>query len=108
MTLTTGVHDRRKKKQPISPLRKSVCANLRKYRTMAGWSQKTAAQKLKMSQPSYCAIETGRDDIRLGTLEKMAEVYKTDVRAFLAPVAEEDIEPAEDSRKKIKKPKKRV
>jgi transcriptional regulator with XRE-family HTH domain len=77
-----------------------VCLNLKKFREMAGWSQKKVADMLGMAQPSYCAIEGGRDDIRLETLEKLADVFKTDVRALLAPV-EEDTEPK--SKRKTKK-----
>ena len=100
MTLKTGVHDRRKTRQPISRLRRCVCLNLKKFREMAGWSQKQVADLLGMAQPSYCAIEGGRDDIRLETLGKLADVFQTDVRALLAPVEEEA---AAKPKKKTKK-----
>jgi DNA-binding XRE family transcriptional regulator len=90
MTISSGYHDRSKRKKPISPLRKAVCFNLKKFRELAGWSQRYTAQLLRMAQPSYCAIETGRDDIRLETLEKLAEVFQTDVRAFLAPLPSDE------------------
>ena len=90
MTLSTGIHDRSKRRKPISPLRRAVCVNLKKFRELAGWSQKYVADLLGMAQPSYCAIETGRDDIRLETLEKLADVFATDVRAFLAPMPDQE------------------
>lgn len=73
MGLTTGKLDRRKsKKSKISEIHRRVCWNIEEIRQERGITQKQMAEKLKMAQPTYNAIERARCDILLGTLERVA------------------------------------
>lgn len=74
MGLDTGRLDRRTtKKSKISDVHRRVCWNIEEIRDQLGITQKQMAQKLKMAQPTYNAIERARCDMLLGTLERVAE-----------------------------------
>jgi DNA-binding XRE family transcriptional regulator len=85
MTIQTGKLDRRTKKSTkISELHRKVITNIRELRIEVGFSQAQMAAKLKMAQPTYCAIETARCDVMLGTLEKIAKVLGQPVQVLFA------------------------
>lgn len=50
-----------------------VYQNIRKIRTMLGYSQQFVAQELEMSQKHYSQIENGQVDISLSTFYLIAE-----------------------------------
>ncbi len=55
---------------------------LRDYRLKLGLKQEYVAQCLSVSQPVYSRIEAGSRDLRAYELEKLAELYKTQVDSF--------------------------
>lgn len=48
------------------------------YRLKHGWSQRELANKLGTSQSHVSKIESGREDLRLSTIQKLAEVFNID------------------------------
>ena len=73
MGIATGKLDRRtSKKNKVSDVHRRVCWNIEELRDQLGITQKQMAEKLKMKQPTYNAIERGRCDVLLGTLERVA------------------------------------
>jgi DNA-binding XRE family transcriptional regulator len=85
MTIQTGKLDRRTKKSTkISELHRKVIRNIRELRVEVGFTQSQMASKLKMAQPTYCAIETARCDVMLGTLERIAKILGQPVHVLFA------------------------
>lgn len=56
-------------------LHKVLCSNIRRARDCAGMTQQQVADRLGMKQPSYAAIESGRREPGLGTIERLASVF---------------------------------
>lgn len=52
---------------------------LRLLRATKGWTQEQVAEKLKMSPNGYGSIERGKTNVSLKRLNKIAEVYNTDL-----------------------------
>ena len=83
MTVRNGRLDRRtKKNDKISDLHKRVVQNIRELRMEIGLNTTQMAEKLKIAQPTYSAIETARCDIQLKTLEKISKALKQPVAVF--------------------------
>jgi transcriptional regulator with XRE-family HTH domain len=54
----------------------SIENQLRKLREAKGYSQEYMALQLEMSQNGYCKIENGRVDIKLKTLQRIADILQ--------------------------------
>jgi transcriptional regulator with XRE-family HTH domain len=99
MGLGTGKLDRRKtKKSKISEMHRRVCWNIEEIRQERGITQKQMAEKLKMAQPTYNAIERARCDVLLGTLERVAAALGQPIQMLFIR------EPVHKGEKPIKKP----
>lgn len=83
MTISTGRLDRRTKKDDtISPVHWRVIKNIQEIRNSLKLTQKDMAKILEVAQPTYCALETGRNDMMLKTLERIAKALKQPVQVF--------------------------
>lgn len=96
MGLDTGRFDRRtSKKTKISEMHRRVCWNIEEIRQERGITQKQMAEKLKMAQPTYNAIERARCDMLLGTLERVAEALGQPVQMlFIREPVYKGVKPA--------------
>lgn len=56
-----------------STLMRYVSSELKKMRETRGWSQRELAEKLKMSRQRVTMIESGKEEVRLGTLVEVAQ-----------------------------------
>lgn len=48
-----------------------------------GWSQRKLAEKLNTSQSHVSKIESGREDLRLSTIRKLASVFNVDEQEII-------------------------
>ncbi len=62
---------------------KAIGENIRKIRTMKGYSQDYVASKLKMSQNNYSRIELDQNKLNLDQLYEIAEVLDVDITDIL-------------------------
>lgn len=84
MTVSSGRLDRRTKKDAlISELHWRICQNIREIREELGFSQQKVAAHLGVSQPTYNALENCRNDLMLGTLERIAEALSQPVEILI-------------------------
>jgi transcriptional regulator with XRE-family HTH domain len=58
---------------------------IRALRVEAGWSQRMLAEEAGMSSGAVSFAETGRRNITLPVLERVAKALGTDVAGLLAP-----------------------
>jgi transcriptional regulator with XRE-family HTH domain len=59
--------------------------NIKKYRTLKGWSQEYLAEKMGISTNTICEIETGKKFVRAETLITFAAVFHTEVYELFKP-----------------------
>ena len=67
----------------------SIGANLRKYRTAMGFTQKTVAAKLQtqgldIHEKTISEMELGQCSIRMSVLLALANLYRTPIQNFFA------------------------
>lgn len=60
-----------------------VCENIKKIRTMKGYSQQNMADELNMTQRNYGRIENGETDLTLYMLYKICHVLGVDISVVL-------------------------
>ncbi|MBP7828406.1 MAG: ImmA/IrrE family metallo-endopeptidase [Kiritimatiellae bacterium] len=66
----------------------SIAINLRRFRTIRKMTQEKAAAKAGISRVAYRAIETGKAEPRVATLDAIARALATDVFALVAKTPE--------------------
>ncbi|MFO0605037.1 MAG: helix-turn-helix transcriptional regulator [Polyangiales bacterium] len=64
-----------------------MAANARRLREARGWTQAEAASKSGLDDRAYREVESGRANLTLGTLLRVAKAYDDDVASLLAPAA---------------------
>lgn len=69
-------------KQIEKEIRK-VCENIKKIRTMKGYSQQNMADELNMTQRNYGRIENGETDLTLYMLYKICHALGVDISVVL-------------------------
>jgi XRE family transcriptional regulator, regulator of sulfur utilization len=52
---------------------------IRKIRTLKGYSQDYMSEKLKMSQPAYSELESGKTKIAINVLQEIAQIFELQV-----------------------------
>ena len=52
---------------------------IRKIRTLKGYSQDHMADKLKIKQPAYSDIESGKTKVSLEKIEEIAAIFEIDI-----------------------------
>lgn len=85
---------RRPKAQRIRPLPRgftklagSVAANARRLRGARGWTQAETASKSGLDDRAYREVESGRANLTLATLMRVARAFDGDVMSLLAPAS---------------------
>lgn len=66
----------------------NISEKLKKYRNELGLSQTEVAEKIEVTKPTYASYEKGKD-ISIGTLKKLADLFKVSFESFFS---EEDTE----------------
>ncbi|KOR32861.1 hypothetical protein TI05_04605 [Achromatium sp. WMS3] len=61
-----------------------VYEKLRLMRKCKGWTQEQLAERIYLAVNTYAKIERGEVDIKLGKLEKIAEILGVDIQELLA------------------------
>lgn len=69
-----------------------LARNLRRMRSERGWSQEELATRCKWPQPRISELEAGRQDRRLGTVHRLAEVFGTTPESMLREADAEELE----------------
>lgn len=64
-----------------------VAANARRLREARGWTQAEAASKSGLDDRAYREVESGRANLTLATLQRVAKAYDDDVVSLLTPTA---------------------
>ena len=64
-------------------MKSSIGANIKQHRVALGWSQADAAQKLKISTPAFCKIETDQTDLNISRLQQIAKLFKVSVNQLI-------------------------
>ncbi len=59
-------------------LHQIFCENLRNTRSRLGLTQQQAADKLGVSQPTYCEYESGKGCPTLDLVERIAKAFRLD------------------------------
>jgi transcriptional regulator with XRE-family HTH domain len=62
----------------------NVSDKIRFMRQLKGWSQEEMAEKLEMSPNGYANIERGDTDVRLSRLERIAEIFGTNLTELMS------------------------
>ena len=57
---------------------------IRTFRELKGYSQDYVAGKLEIAQNSYSKLETHPDQIKFGTLEKIAEILEVSINDLIS------------------------
>jgi transcriptional regulator with XRE-family HTH domain len=60
----------------------NVSDKIRQIRTQKGLSQDYMATQLEIHQSTYSDIENGHSDLKISTLEKIAEILDVDIKIF--------------------------
>jgi transcriptional regulator with XRE-family HTH domain len=60
----------------------NVSDKIRQIRTQKGLSQDYMATQLEIHQSTYSDIENGHSDLKISTLEKIAEILEVGVKIF--------------------------
>lgn len=68
---------------PIREEVRKIMRNLKKIRSMLGWSQQNVADELGITQRHYGRIENGEVDISLSMLYNICDVYKIDISVLM-------------------------
>jgi len=61
----------------------NILKKLRSARNEKGYSQEYMAEKLKISQKSYCKIENGRTNLSVSRLKQIALILNLDLNTIL-------------------------
>ena len=61
----------------------NVSDKIRFMRQLKGWSQEQMAEKLEMSPNGYANIERGTTDVQISRLERIAEVFGTNLNDLM-------------------------
>ena len=61
-------------------------ASISLFRLKKGWSQRRLAEEIKTSQPHIARIESGKADLRLSTLKKLAEALNIKIEQVINAV----------------------
>jgi transcriptional regulator with XRE-family HTH domain len=70
----------------LGATKKRLLIRLRELRKLAGFTQEQFAESAGISYKWYQGIETGRrSDLRLSTMERIADAYGIGVHQLLAP-----------------------
>jgi len=59
-------------KRPSARVQEQVAAVIRRYREAGKWTQDQFAAHIDMDRSQYSIIEEGRKDVRLSTLQRLA------------------------------------
>ena len=70
-----GVKIRKPAKLKIPPERTKITQQIRNLRMKLGYTQRDLAKKLGVIQQYISKIETGRENVSIGTLKKIADVF---------------------------------
>lgn len=62
--------------------KQKIGKQLKELRLSRGWRQSDVADKVGLSRPAVCNIESGKRAMTLSTLKKFCEVYSIDVSFF--------------------------
>jgi transcriptional regulator with XRE-family HTH domain len=62
---------------------KKIGEKIAKLRELKNFRQEYMADKLKIQQAAYSAIETGKTDIKYSQLEKVAEILEIDLAKLI-------------------------
>ena len=68
----------------LDDLRRIFAANVKASRKALGLSQNAVARAIRMSQATVWAIERGRRDMLLSTMERLADRLRTSVQETFA------------------------
>lgn len=76
-----------------SPTAERLLIKLRQLRLAKGWTQEDFSEKSGISYKYYQAVEAGRkNDLRLSTLERLAQAHQLEVWQLLLPDVSDDLE----------------
>lgn len=62
--------------------KQKIGKQLKELRVSRGWRQSDVADRVGLSRPAVCNIESGKRAMTLSTLKKFCEVYSIDVSFF--------------------------
>lgn len=62
--------------------KEKIGKQLKELRVSRGWRQADVADKVGLSRPAVCNIESGKRAMTLSTLKKFCKVYSIDVSFF--------------------------
>ena len=84
-----------------SPTLQRLLARLKQLRQQLGLTQEEFSDRFDLSYKYYQAVEAGRKrDLRLSTLERLAQIHGLEVWQLLLPVADKPAKKALPSGKK--------
>lgn len=72
-------------------------ANLRLLRRKRGWTQRIAAEQCGMIFQTYQPIESGKVNVTMTSLARLAEAFGVDPVVLLAPVLKGGQDPSKDA-----------
>ena len=61
---------------------KKIGRQIRELRLLRGWKQYELADKVGLSRPAICNIESGKRSLTLNTLKRFCEVFEIDITYF--------------------------
>ena len=64
-------------------MKSTIGENIKQHRTALGWSQADIAQKLKISTPAFCKIETAQTDLNISRLQQIAKLFKVPINQLI-------------------------
>jgi transcriptional regulator with XRE-family HTH domain len=83
-------------------LRRTLSANIKRYRSLRGWSQVKLAEKIEISTNFLADIETEKSWVSSLTLTKLANIFEIEVYELFKPVGAPSDEVKEAAKSLIK------
>jgi len=80
-----GIHIRRPPQGPSTPERQQLADQIRRLRERMGFSQKDVARRLGVIQQYVSKLESGRENVSLDTLKRVADAFGRRLVIKLAP-----------------------